>query len=472
MAEAILTAGTSGSAAARRRLPPEALVRRQVFGMAWVYLIVIAIGTVMIGTFVIAFAASLKVDPLERPFRAMFDQLNPVAWVAAADLGRQGAGDPLWGGFAPGAKVTFSATYTAAPGTEIVPPAADVPRRRPGSGIAAALIKHYAIDYATLALVATDAGEMAVTDDATGETELWPTRTFTYEIAFDPAKAADGGPWIERTPLDLTSPNSQQLVSSTLEPTRFERRGRVASWDNVTPGVLGLIFNNYRRVITETADLQTGQSLFAGWMWNSLLIAIGRVAMTLVLATLAGYALARMRFTGSGLIFGVVLFSMTMPAQVTFISNYLIFRDLGLLNTPWAVIAVLVVGSHVLLMKQYFENFPKEIEEAAMVDGTSRFGILWRIVLPNALPALLVNGILAFQSAWNDFFWPLVLLTSPPSALTVQVGLLSLRRSYGGSQGDWGLVLAGAFVSIVPVLILFILFQRYIVSNQVTEGVK
>jgi multiple sugar transport system permease protein len=459
------------AAAIRQRLPPEALKRRQFFGLAWVYLVIIGVATVMLGTFLVAFVASLKVDPLERPFKLAFDQVNPVAWVAAADLGRQGAGDPWWGGFAPGAMVTFTATYTAAPGTEIVPPDPTVPRRRPGSGVAAALTKHYAIDYALLTETGTTDGEMGVTNPDTGASEIWPTRTFAYEIVFDPAKA-DGGPWIERTPLDLSAPTSQQLVSSTLSPTRFERRGRVASWDNITPGAFGLIFQNYRRVINETADLRTGQSLFIGWMINSFIIAVGRVVMTLVLASLAGYALARLRFTGAGLIFGLVLFSMTIPAQVTFISNYLIFRDLGLLNTPWAVISVLVVGSHVLLMKQFFETFPKEIEEAAMVDGATRFGILWRIVLPNAMPAVIVNAIMAFQAAWNDFFWPLVLITSPPNALTVQVGLLSLRRTYGGGQGDWGLVLAGAFVSIVPVLVLFILFQRYIVSNQVSEGVK
>lgn len=459
------------AAVLRQRLPPAALRRRQFFGLAWVYLVIIGVATVMLGTFVVAFVASLKVDPLERPFRIAFDQVNPIAWVAAADLGRQGANNPWWGGFQPGAKVAFTATYTAAPGTEIVPPEAEVPRRRPGSGIAAALIKHYAIDYAILTQTGTTDGEMSVSNPETGAAEIWPTRTFSYEIAFDPAKA-EGGPWIERTPLDLSAPTSQQLVSSTLNPTRFERRGRVASWDNITPGAFGLIFNNYRRVITETADLQTGNSLFTGWLFNSFIIAIGRVVMTLVLASLAGYALARLKFHGAGLIFGLVLFSMTIPAQVTFISNYLIFRDLGLLNTPWAVITVLVVGSHVLLMKQFFETFPKEIEEAAMVDGASRIGILWRIVLPNAMPAVIVNAIMAFQAAWNDFFWPLVLITSPPNALTVQVGLLSLRRTYGGGQGDWGLVLAGAFVSIIPVLILFILFQRYIVSNQVSEGVK
>ncbi|WEJ40078.1 ABC transporter permease subunit (plasmid) [Sinorhizobium sp. C101] len=106
-----------------------------------------------------------------------------------------------------------------------------------------------------------------------------------------------------------------------------------------------------------------------------------------------------------------------------------------------------------------------------MVDGANRFQVLWKIVLPNAKPALLVNAILAFQGAWNDFFWPLVLITSPPEALTVQVGLLSLRRSFGGVQGDWGLVLAGAFLSVVPVLILFVLFQRHIVPTQFTKGV-
>jgi len=470
MTDAILTTDLP-AATARRRMPPEALKRRQFFALGWTYLVIIAVATVMLGTFLVAFMASLKIDPLERPFRLIFDQINPMAWVAAADLGRQGADDPWWGGFAPGAKVTFMATYAAAPGTEIVAPEAEVPRRRPGSGIAAALTKHYAIDYAILSLTSTTDGEMNVTNPDNGVDEIWPTRTFTYEIAFDPAKA-EGGPWIERTPLDLSSPTSQRLVSSTLSPPRFERRGRVASWDNVTPGALGLIFNNYRRVINETADLQTGQSLFTGWMINSFIIAIGRVVMTLLLASLAGYALARLKFVGAGLIFGLVLFSMTIPAQVTFVSNYLVFRDLGLLNTPWAVITVLVVGSHVLLMKQFFETFPKEIEEAAMVDGASRLGILWRIVTPNAMPAVIVNAILAFQGAWNDFFWPLVLITNPPNALTVQVGLLSLRRTYGGGQGDWGLVLAGAFVSIIPVLVLFILFQRYIVSNQVSEGVK
>lgn len=454
----------------RVRLPLSALRRRQVAAAGWIYLVYIAVGTLMLGTFVIAFVASLKVDPLERPFRLVFDQMVPAKWLSAAELGREGSGDMWWGGFAPGGVVSFSATYAAPEGVDIVAPQAEVPRLRPGSGVAAALTKYYAIDYAILSLVGTHDAEMAVRNDKTGEMESWTARTFDFLIRYDPSKA--DGPWIERTPLNLTAPRSQALVESTISPTRFERRGILANWENITPGALGLIFNNYRRVVTETADLQTHESLFAGWFVNSFVIAIGRVIVTLVLASTAGYALARLKFPGNRLLFAGIIFSMTIPAQVTFISNYLVFRDLSLLNTPWSVVAVLVVSANVLLMKQFFEGFPKEIEEAAIVDGSNRFQVFWHIVLPNSMPAVMVNTVLAFQGAWNDFFWPLVLITSPPNALTIQVGLLSLRRSYGTAQGDWGLVLAGAFLSIVPVIILFALFQRYIVSNQVSEGVK
>ena len=450
----------------RRRLPVVALRRRQLAARAWLYMTFLAVATVMGGMFVLAFMASLKVDPLERPFRIYFDQINPAAWIAAARLGHEGAGDALWGGFSYGAKVEFSVTYAAV--ADIVEPKAEIPRRRPGSGIAAALMRDYAADYASIALKSSSSATMEVHDES-GIRRVWQTRTFVYEIAYRTDRR--NGPRIERTPLNLTAPPSQTLIDSPISPSRSERRGRLLSWDNITPGALGLIFNNYRRVINETADLQTGKSLFGSWLVNSLAIATGRLVLTLVVASLAGYALARLKFRGSRLLFAALIFSMTIPAQVTFVSNYLLFRDLSLLNTPWSVIVVFVASANVLLMKQFFEGFPREIEEAAIVDGANRFQVFWKIVLPNAKPALLVNAILAFQGAWNDFFWPLVLITSPPEALTVQVGLLSLRRSFGGVQGDWGLVLAGAFLSVVPVLILFVLFQRHIVPTQFTKGV-
>ncbi|MDK1491715.1 carbohydrate ABC transporter permease [Sinorhizobium sp. 7-81] len=452
----------------RRRLPASALRRRQLAASAWLYLIFLAVATILAGTFVLAFMASLKVDPLERPFRVYFDQVNPAAWIDAARLGQEGAGDVLWGGLSPGAKVDFSVTYAAPTDTTIIEPKAEIPRRRPGSGIAAALTRYYAADYASIALTSSSSATMQVRDEG-GILQAWQTRTFVYEITYRSDR--QNGPRIERTPLNLTAPTSQTLIDSPISPSRAERRGRLLSWDNITPGALGLIFNNYRRVINETADLQTGKSLFGSWLINSLAIATGRLLLTLVVASLAGYALARLKFRGSRLLFAALIFSMTIPAQVTFVSNYLIFRDLSLLNTPWSVIVVFVASANVLLMKQFFEGFPREIEEAAIVDGANHFQVFWKIILPNAKPALLVNAILAFQGAWNDFFWPLVLITSPPEALTVQVGLLSLRRSFGGAQGDWGLVLGGAFLSVVPVLILFVLFQRHIVPTQFTKDI-
>lgn len=454
-----------------RRLPQSALRRRQIAALAWSWLVLVALMTVALGTFLIAFLASLKEDPLESPFRFAFPQVMPSAWVQAADLGAQAGGGPWWGGFTPEADVTFSVTYAAPPGTPIVPPEVEVPRRVPGSAVAAALTRDFASDWA----VVEEAGREELTVRAPdGSGADWPAVRFAYRIAFAADPTATVPERIERLPFTATADRGQVLVDSSLPVTRMERRGRLASWDNVAPGALGLVFNNYRRLLNETVDISSGERLFGAWLLNSLVIALGRVVLIMSLATVAGYALARMTFGGKGLVFGLVILSLTIPAQVTFISNYLVMRDLSLLNTPWAVILVYHVSfpTAVLLMKQFFEGFPREIEEAAVIDGASRLRVLWSVVLPNSRPALMANAILAFQAAWNDFFWPFVLITSPPSSLTVQVGLMGLRQQSGQGEGDWGLVLAGAFISVVPVVLIFILFQRYIMDSQTAEAVK
>jgi multiple sugar transport system permease protein len=455
---------------ARPFLDIAALRRRQIAALAWTSLIMLALGTVFLGTFVIAFLASTKDDPLESPFRFIFPQVMPTAWVAAADLGAQGGGGAWWGGFTPDADITFSVTYAAPPGTDIVPPEVEVPRRVPGSGVAAAITTEFASDHAVVAEAARDSFEVPAPD---GSDATWTATRFDYHISYKPdAKGAT--PRVERVPFIATTPLSQTLIDSTMPVTQLERRGRVASWNNITPGVFGLAFNNYRRLMNETVDIGTGERLFPSWLLNSFLISFGRVFLIVVMSTLAGYALARLKFRGSGTVFALLILSLTIPQQVTFISNYLVMRDLNLLNTNLAVIIVYNVSfaAQTLLMKQFFEGFPHEIEEAATVDGASRLRILWSIVLPNSMPALMTNAIMSFQHAWNDFFWPFILITSPPSGYTVQVGLLGLREQSGGGEGDWGLVLGGAFLSMVPMVLIFVLFQRYIVDNQVAEGIK
>nr|WP_315208007.1 carbohydrate ABC transporter permease [uncultured Albidiferax sp.] len=444
--------------------------RRRWAKVAWVYLTLVAVATLMLGTFVAAFLASLKDDPLEQPFRFNFAQVRPANWAAAYQLGKQGSDSPWFGGFAPAGQVHFTVTYGAPDGTAVVEPTVQVPRRKPGTGMAAAITKDYATDHADVSRlelvdqrdgVAFSSEQGAETVRQTGSTKTWKF-SVTYR---------GDGPTIATLPLTVTSPAGQVLVASSLDPTRLERRGRIASWDNAAPGVLGYVFKSYVRVYTESVSLDTGKSLFLSWTINSFLIATGKVLFTLFFACTAGYALARLQFTGARLVFAVMLLSMMVPGQVTFISNYLIFKDLGLLNTPWAVIGMVVASGQVLIMKQFFEGLPKELEEAAIVDGASPITILLRVFMPLAKPALLTVSILGFQGAWNDFFWPLVVLNSPADAYVLPVGLMSLRNAYGVA-GDWNLILAGAFLSTVPVLVLFIVFQRHFVGNDISSAVK
>jgi multiple sugar transport system permease protein len=444
--------------------------RRRWAKVAWVYLTLVLVATVMLGTFVVAFLASLKDDPLEQPFRFNFAQMRPANWSAAYRLGNEGGQSPWFGGFKPGADVHFTVTYAVPEGKEIADPVVQIPRRKPGTGMAAAITKDFATDYAELSPLEPISQQNHVRfhphDSDSQEPQLGTSKTWKIRVRYK-----GDGPTISTLPLTMTVPSGQVLVSSTLDVTRLERRGRTASWDNITPGALGYVFKSYVRVFSESVSLDTGKSLFLSWTVNSFLIAIGKVLLTLFFACTAGYALARLKFTGFRLIFTLMLLSMMVPGQVTFISNYLIFKDLGLLNTPWAVIGMVVASGQVLIMKQFFEGIPKELEEAAIVDGASPLTILWRIFLPLAKPALLSVSILGFQGAWNDFFWPLVVLNSPADAYVLPVGLMSLRNAYGVA-GDWNLILAGAFLSTVPVLILFIVFQRYFVGNDISSAVK
>lgn len=289
---------------------------------------------------------------------------------------------------------------------------------------------------------------------------------------------------LDRVPLDVTVPMRQELVGATVEPNQIQRLGRTQTWNNIVSGVVPYIFHNYFRVFDENYSPTTGQQLFFSWIRNSLFLATVRVLTTLLFASMAGYALARLKFWGRDSIFVFLLFSMMIPAQVTFISNYLVLRDgvfglsrlfgvNSLLNTfTGLIISGLVGASAVFIMKQFFERLPKSLEESARIDGASTYTIFWRIMLPLAKPALGALTILTFQSVWNEFFWPLVVITSPADKYPLTLGLLTLRRSYGAAAFDWGPILAGTFISALPILVLFIAFQKYFVEGISFSGNK
>jgi multiple sugar transport system permease protein len=208
-------------------------------------------------------------------------------------------------------------------------------------------------------------------------------------------------------------------------------------------------------------------------MLNSLLLVILNTASTLVFASMAGYAMARLNYRFKGALFLLVLFVMTVPNQVLFISNYLVLRDLGLLNTivgVWLVLPFIAAGQ-VFFMKQFFETLPKELEEAAKIDGASPFQTFYKVILPLTTPALGALTILTAQGTWNQYFWALIVLTSPQDNFTLPIGLNSFNRLYGNA-GDYGLILAGAIVSAIPVIVLFSVFQRYFVASAATSGGK
>lgn len=213
-------------------------------------------------------------------------------------------------------------------------------------------------------------------------------------------------------------------------------------------------FRHFREVIAEWPFLR--------WIVNSIVVAAGATAMSMVLSIPAAYSFARIRWRGRNVLFFVMIASMLIPWQVNVIPLYFIMNDLSLLNTRLAVmlpIAAMPVG--VFLLRQFFINIPRELEEAARIDGCSTFGILWRIVLPISLPALAALGIYQFVFTWNEFFWSIIAL-GREDIYTIPIGLRALQGSY---DIQYGILMAGAALATLPVLIVYLLLQRRIITG-------
>jgi multiple sugar transport system permease protein len=470
-----------------RAIDPRAMdrwqARRRWARAGLVYAVMLFLAIIFLGPILFAAVSSLKTDPLEYPPRLLIPQLQPKNWVAASRLGAAGAGDRLFGGFAPGAVIPFEITYFVRDGVATAPPEVVVPRCRHGAGPGAVLAMDFAADYAAVGDLRLARSEPAVRvvagDEVPGELV-----TFAFTIAY-----RGEGPRVDRLPLDITAETGMIYADSTITASRLERRGRTASFEHAAPGLFGYVLRNYVRVFTEVRTPATRESLFLVWIGNSFAFAFFRIVITLLIASMAGYALARLRFRGRELIFLLVLFAQMVPLQVLFISNYLVLRDgiftiggftlsalwgypNGMLNSLTGLLFVTALNAGaVFIMKQFFESIPREVEEAAMIDGASHWRRYWNVVLPMARPALGALTILTFQAAWNDFFWPFIVLTSPETMKTLPIGLLSFRNIYGGA-GDWGLILAGAVLSAVPVIVLFVVFQRYFLEGVSFGGGK
>lgn len=208
---------------------------------------------------------------------------------------------------------------------------------------------------------------------------------------------------------------------------------------------------------------------FGLYGWNTLKITAAVTIGRLVFCSMAGYAFARMKFWGSNFLFLLTLATMMISSQITLIPNFIIMRYLGLTNTHLGVILPqLADGFSIFLMRQFFLTFPYELEDAAKLDGCNPFMFYMRILLPNSKPILATLAVMTFQGVWNDFLWPLVMLTSPEKR-TLAVGLSYLVGQY---TTRWDLQMAGSVLTVLPILILFFMLQKYFVQSIKMTGLK
>ena len=223
-------------------------------------------------------------------------------------------------------------------------------------------------------------------------------------------------------------------------------------------------FENFTSIFTD-------KSLpVVNWFFNSLIIALLFTAAILVIDSLAGYAYARLEFPGKNLLFGLMLATLVMPGIMFLIPNYLTISRLHWIGRIQGVIAPGLSGVFgVFFMRQFFQGLPKELEEAAYIDGASVWRTFASVILPLSKGPIITLGIITFLNSWNDFLWPLLILGGQRKALTLPVGLATLQGQY---TFDYGKLMAGAIVLTVPVLILYAVFQRYIIRSISMTGIK
>jgi multiple sugar transport system permease protein len=224
-----------------------------------------------------------------------------------------------------------------------------------------------------------------------------------------------------------------------------------------------VIFDNYRQLISKTE--------FVSWYGNSLIVSIASTFVATAIGTIGAYALARLKFLGRGFMASATLITYLVPPSILFIPLYAQIKNIGLSNSLWGLVATypsFTVPFVTWLLMGYFESIPEELEESAMIDGATRFGAFYRIVLPLAAPGVLAASLYAFTQAWNEFLYSLVFITDG-RLRTLPVGLASFIT---GDVYGWGYLMAGAVLTTVPVIAAYMYLQKYMVEGLTAGSVK
>jgi multiple sugar transport system permease protein len=228
--------------------------------------------------------------------------------------------------------------------------------------------------------------------------------------------------------------------------------------------------------LPENPTLESFRTIFsdpkiplARFYFNSSFVAFTNIAVQLFTSSLAGYVFAKYRFSGKNLIFGLILASMMIPFQVTIIPAYLLIVRLGLADTLWGLVVPSAVNAFgIFLMKQFIEGIPSELIDAARIDGASEFGIYWRIILPQVGAALATLGIFNFMANWNAYLWPLIVITTHERR-TLPI-MLTWYNSQHGTRYD--LTMAASILVVMPVIVVYLLAQRWVVQGVALTGMK
>jgi multiple sugar transport system permease protein len=220
---------------------------------------------------------------------------------------------------------------------------------------------------------------------------------------------------------------------------------------------------NFEFVLTATRNTPVFR-----WMLNSFIVAGAGTLLTLILSSLSAYAFARIDFPGKNILFSLLIATLLLPGIMFLVPQFLLVDILGLFNTyPALILPGLASVFGIFFMRQFFLGIPVELEEAAYVDGANRFRTFWSVVLPLAAPALATLAVISFLGYWNDYLWPLIVCQG--EGCTLPAGLRTLQGAY---TARFGVLMAGATLAAIPVLILYIVAQRWIVQSVASAGVK
>ncbi|NQT85419.1 carbohydrate ABC transporter permease [bacterium] len=268
-------------------------------------------------------------------------------------------------------------------------------------------------------------------------------------------------PWLVETAVALGAVLCVAPVA-LIFVTAFKADSEILNFQSLLPRDPTLA--NFREVLGNPEEIPLGR-----WFFNSVFISSSVTALVLTVSSLAAYGLARLELPGRRAVFAVIVATMMVPGQILLVPVYLILNWLGWLDTPAALIVPAGAGAFgVFLLHQFFLHIPKELEEAAALDGCSRLGIFWHVVLPLSWPAIATLGIFTFVGSWNNFLGPLVFLDSVDS-YTLPVGIALFQTSY---YVEYGLTLAASVVCTLPVLVVFLLFQKHIIEGVSLSGLK